>query len=80
MDRAGTGCVRRGDDGLAVEIAVDSNRLVGLGHERGVLVGVDENRDGAESHFASATEHPGRDLAAVGHQDRLEAAHRRNTP
>ncbi len=76
------------EDGVAVEVAAgEAHGLVGVGHERGAGVGVDEHGHGAQAHGARRAEHAAGDLAAVGHQDAGDGggghgggAHSRNTP
>ena len=85
MDGLGTGPLRRSDDGIAVEVATgQADGLIGLPHERGVGIGVDEHGDAAHAHRTSGAEHPAGDLAAVGDEHAGDGGgcgtHSRNTP
>ena len=85
VDRLGAGRQRGGDDRRAVEVALSqADGLVGLGHERGVHVGVGVDRHAPQAHRARRAEDPAGDLASVGDEQARPGCahrrHRRNTP
>jgi hypothetical protein len=62
---------RRGDDGLAVEVAGgQAHRFVGLGDEGCVGVGVDVHGHAADAHLPGGADDAAGDLAPVGDEQR----------
>ena len=72
VDRVGADGLRRGHDGVDVEVGLDPDRVVGRPDVRGRDVEVGVDRDAAQPEGAAAAHHPERDLAAVGDQDGVE--------
>ncbi len=78
VDGVAVGEQRRADDVGDVEVALaagggaDADLLVGHAHWQRVLVGLGVRDDRAHAHLATATNHPQRDLAAIGDQYLLE--------
>ena len=78
VDRAGSGLPCSLDDLPAVEVGLGCRRRadlhghVGCGNVRRVGVGLGVDGDGAQPHLAGAADYPAGDLAAVGHEDRVE--------
>ncbi len=74
MDRLRAGGLRRRDDVLDHQVGVfrrrraDAHRLVRLAHVQRIAVGIAIHRHGLVTLLLGATDHPHRDLAAIGDQ------------
>ena len=91
MDRLRAGALRRIEHPVDVEVALTGRRRpdqyggVGLADMPGAGVGLAVDGDRADPHLPESADHPDRDLAAVGDEDRLELCshmcpHIRKTP
>jgi hypothetical protein len=87
MNRVGVGTCAGVKDPGDVQVALarrrraEVERVIGFEHVAGAPVGVTEDGDRSDAQSTKGSNHPHRDLASIGDEDRVEhGAHIRKTP